>query len=68
MTHDSGRVTVEGMTERQRVALGWALLGLIALAVGLVVGGALGTLLAVIGGWSALGCGVYFAVGLIRSH
>lgn len=68
MTRSEGRVTVQGMDEHQRRALGWALLGLIAIGVGLAVGGTFGTLLAVIGFWTALGAGVYVAVGLIRSR
>lgn len=54
------------MNDHQRKALGWVLLGLIAIAVGLVAGGTV--LLSVIGGWTAIFAGLYLAVGLIRSR
>lgn len=54
------------VSERQRQTLGWVLLGALGIAVGLVVGGTFGVLLASLGGWTALIACLYLAFGLIR--
>lgn len=43
------------------------LLGVIAVAVGLAIGGTAGVLLASAGGWAAIIAGIYLAVKLISS-